>query len=125
MSYFQSNIWTITNSEEIIRGIQDIYILPSYKNFTNPKFLKVEGRGSLFLENTKDFLFMSTPVSLLFFFSLHFMYKVLKCSHSDIRSLFKSYSLSYGIILVIFIQNISRLSFLACHNFRHLFFFNT
>ncbi len=68
---------------------------------------------------------MSVPVSFLSFFLLHFLYKVLKCSEFGIKSLFKSFSLSYGIIIVLFIQNFNRLSFLSCHNFLHLFAFNT
>lgn len=79
----------------------------------------------MFFENTKDYLLLSVPLSLLSFFVLHFLYKVLKKYHLGIKSLFKSYSLLYAILLIIFIQNISRLFFLACHNFLHLFSFNT
>lgn len=125
MNYLQSNIWKLTNSQYIVQSIQDLYDLPSYLNYTNSKFYEVEGRDSLFFENTKDYFFMLAPVSILSFIILHFIYKALKCSHIGIKSLFRTYSLSYGIILVLFVQNISRLSFLSCHNFAHLFFFNT
>lgn len=68
---------------------------------------------------------MMVPISLLLFFSFHFLHKLLKHYKLGIKSLFKSYSLPYGIILIVFVENISRLSFLACHNFTHLFSFNS
>lgn len=85
----------------------------------------MEGTDSLFFQNMKDYLFMSAPLSFISFFTFHLLYKALKCCRLGIKSLFRSYSLPYAIILVLFVQNISRLSFLACHNFTHLFSFNT
>lgn len=68
---------------------------------------------------------MSIPLSLVSFLTLHFLYKILNSLNISIKSLLKSYSLAYGIILILFVQNINRLFFLACHNMKHLFFFNT
>lgn len=125
MKYFQANIWVLTNSKYILESVQNIYFLPSYIQYTNSKFLEVEGKDSLFLENTKDYFIMYVPASTLYFISLYLLYKVLNHFQLKIKTLIKSYSLSYGIILVLFVDNLSRLSLLACHNFQHLFSFNT
>lgn len=53
------------------------------------------------------------------------MFKFFELRKSNIKELFQSYYILYGIILVVFIQNISRLAFLACHNFQHMFFLST
>lgn len=79
----------------------------------------------MFFENTKDYLLLSVPVSLFSFIVFHYIYKALSLFHLRIKTMFSSYSLAYGIFLILFVQNLSRLSFLACHNFMSLFFFST
>lgn len=69
-------------------------------------------------------MFLSVPVSLVSYIFFYFLYKFLRKHKFRLKSLFKSYSHLYGLVLVLFIQNISRLSFLAFHNFKHLFYFN-
>lgn len=68
---------------------------------------------------------MFLPSSFLSFFTFHYLFRFLKHRKLGIRSIFKSYYVPYGIIVIIFIQNVNRLAFLACHNFTHLFSMNT
>lgn len=79
----------------------------------------------MFFENTKDYFLMAVPISIISFLALHFIYKVLDLFRVRVKSLLKFYSLLYGIILVSIVQNISRLSFIACHNLLNMFSFNT
>lgn len=103
MNYIQSNIWKVINSVEIIENIENIYNLSLYTNYTNPKFLEVEGRDSMFFENTKDYFFMLVPFSIVSFIIFHFIYKALSSRRINIKSLFNSYSLIYGILLVLLV----------------------
>lgn len=68
---------------------------------------------------------MYAPISFLLFFTFHFLFRILKHNKQGLKSLFKSYYIPYGIILVLFIQNINRLIFLSCHNFKNLFAYST
>lgn len=111
----ESQMWKIIPQSAALDWISNPFPLPNYNIYTNPKFLEVERKDSIFFQNIKTFIIIYMPFTIVSFFLLNKLFYLL--FNFKISSLLRSYSLWLYLGFMIGNQNIATLSFLAIRDF--------
>lgn len=71
MDFVDNQLWIIMPHSSIIDWVAKPFDLPNYNAFTNPKFLSVERKDTLFTQTTKAYSTIYIPFTLLTFILLN------------------------------------------------------
>ena len=92
---------------------------PSYNAYTNRRFLSLERIDGIFWNNSKDFLIMYGPLTLVIFLLCFCLFRLF--FNQPVSIFFRIYSFFWYLSELIFLANIEKLTFLAARHFQTLF----
>lgn len=83
----------------------------------------MQNSDSFFLQNTKDYFLLYLPIIVLVFFALNRLFHCI--SKYKLSKFLRYFSIFLTLIMLLFVQNITMLAFLACHHLKNnMFRFN-
>lgn len=122
-NYADLQKWSILPIDAISDWSQNPFRDTSYRLYTNPKFIDVEGKDSLFFQTTKAYYTIFVPANLFIYIGLKKIFHSL--SNFQVSQFLRNYSFWYQYFVIIVLSNIPKMFFYSFNHFQLLFSLTT